>query len=236
MRCFYAFLLTLCIPFSSSYGMYSASPPNEIRIESISFLNESGKTTTITEIPHSESSLVLIPGYFQCHASCPILADQLKKMVDGVQKFSKFRFLFLSFDPKDEMETMKMFRSHHQLPSTWLLGVITDQSFAKEFFAQFQYSFQKTDFGFDHPNTAFVFSPKSLIWTGSLFGGQILALDLVQAYRDANLANQTGLSAGFSKFLGKKEYLMLYGLIITVLSLGYVFFFFSKRRRLVSKG
>jgi len=218
------------------FAMYSASPPNDVNVASFSYMNEDGAKSEISSVISRDKALILVPAYFNCNSTCPLLAENLKKSILGSKDASLVNVLFLSFNSDDSKETMKMFREHHNLPSNWAMGVIKNRSNAKDFLAQFQYSFQKTDNGFDHPNAAFVFSPESAIWTGSLFGVETTPAEIETAYQNALLANKTGVGATFLKFLGKREYIILFGIFGTILPLFYVFWFFARKRRLREVG
>lgn len=187
--------------------------------------------STIGEAIVESKTTLLVPAYFNCNSTCPLLAENLKNMILSSDISKEFKVLFLSFNSEDSPKTMKLFRKHHGLPPEWVLGVIENQGTAKDFLAQFQYSFQKTANGFDHPNAAFVFSPDRLVWTGSLYGVDNTKSELEKAYQDAALVKEKGVGAGFQKLVRKKEYLILFGLVGTVLPLLYLFWFFTKRRR-----
>ena len=226
-----AFILLLVMIPKISLGMYSASPPNEVQISSFNFMGETGEKTNVGEVVGVGKALLLVPAYFNCNSTCPLLAENLKKAILGSRDSSRINVLFLSFNSEDSIETMKMFREHHALPADWTMGIIKNQSLAKDFLAQFQYTFQKTEDGFDHPNAAFVFSADSLIWTGSLFGVENTSEEIENAYQKAMLANQTGFKASVWRLAGKREYLILIGIIGTITPLLYVFWFFARRRR-----
>ncbi len=230
------FGLTLLLIPRMSIAMYSASPPNDVHIATFSYMNENGVKSEVSNVISRDKALILVPAYFNCNSTCPLLAENLKKALLGSKDASLVNILFLSFNSDDSKETMKMFREHHDLPANWAMGVIKNRSNAKDFLAQFQYSFQKTENGFDHPNAAFVFSPESSIWTGSLFGVENTPSEIETAYQNALLANKTGISASFLKFLGKREYIILFGIFGTILPLFYVFWFFVRRRRLTEVG
>ncbi len=231
-----ALMLTLFGGAATSDANYAASPPNEIAIGALAWVDEQGEWRTIREWTDGKRVLVLVPGFLTCQASCPIITDNLRALRERTPHFGELQFLFLSFDPQDatrglrgealgfakNQDTMAHFRAHHHLSKAWSVGVLPEQSVAKQFLAQFSYSFQILaeakgvgggGGGFDHPNTAFVFSSGDLVWTGSLFGAQIAAWELEKAYQQAHLVHQKGLQARFLQFVGKKEYLLLYGVI-----------------------
>ncbi len=230
------FGLTLILIPRVCLAMYSASPPNDVQIASFSYMNEEGVEAKISNVISRNKALILVPAYFNCNSTCPLLAENLKKSILASKDSGLLNVLFLSFNSDDSKTTMSMFREHHKLPSNWAMGVIKNRSSAKDFLAQFQYTFQKTENGFDHPNAAYVFSPDSLIWTGSLFGVENTISEVESAYQSAVLANQAGVGATFLRFIGKREYIILFGIFGTIIPLFYVFWFFARRKRYIEVG
>ena len=213
-------------PFAGA--AYSASPPNQVTIESEIVTTESGNHK-ISDLFPAETPILLVPAYYNCNSTCPLLAENLKQAIMSANASSLIGILFVSFNSEDDSTAMVNFRKHHGLPKEWVLSVIKNPNRAKDFLAPFQYTYQKTNNGFDHPNAAFVFSARPRVWTGSLYGVDITQGEMKTALDAATLTHQAGLQASVKRAFGKKEYLILLGIIGTILPLFLIAWIFFRK-------
>ena len=225
-------VLTLLLLSSPAFAIYSASPPNAAEVENMSVTTESG-TETISELTNGQHPMLLVPAYYNCNSTCPLLAENLKQTILSANALRALDVLFVSFNSDDDLAAMKKFREHHALPPEWKLAVIKNPNRAKDFLTQFQYVYQKTDNGFDHPNAAFVLSPSPRVWTGSLFGSENTQEELKAGIDTALLASRTDVKAQIQRVFGKREYIIAFGIVGTVTPLLYIAWFLTRRRRRV---
>jgi cytochrome oxidase Cu insertion factor (SCO1/SenC/PrrC family) len=217
----------------SAHAGYFQSPVNEASIKNIDVKTENGSDAKVSDLVQKSKSLVLAPAYFSCNSTCPLLAENLRDSISSSKVSEQTQVVFLSFNPSDDTESMKMFRDHHKLPSKWVLGVAKSESDAKDLFNRFGYQFQKTADGFDHPNSAFVFSKEKTLWTGMLVGVDNKPDDIERAVGEANYAELNGPTQKLVQYLSKPEYLIVIGFFGIVFPLILIIFIlFRKNRRL----
>lgn len=226
------FLLALLLfPSWDLNASYFQSPVNEIKIKNLSVKTEQRSDVGISELVKGTKPLILVPAYFSCNSTCPLLAENLRETLDTADLVNQPDVLFLSFDTTDDEDSMNMFRKHHRLPSGWRLAVAKSESDAKDLLNQFGYQFQKTADGFDHPNSAFVFSKVKRLWTGILVGVDSTPKDLQKAILEANSADLTGPTHKLLQYISKPEYLIVIGFFGTVLPLLVIIYLLFRRTR-----
>ena len=91
------FGLTLILIPRVCLAMYSASPPNDVQIASFSYMNEEGVEAKISNVISRNKALILVPAYFNCNSTCPLLAENLKKSILASKDSGLLNVLFLSF-------------------------------------------------------------------------------------------------------------------------------------------
>ncbi len=167
-------------PLTSSYVL----PETQV-------IDEEGHTYTLNDLIHKSEDpgiTLLIPGFMQCHGVCPALAHLYKGLLSDplLQKgsFAKSSVIFFSFDPRDDSETLKMFREHSDLPTNWKV-VRASPEHTERLLKSLQYTVMKTEDGmYQHPAQAFVFT-KDLNWIGSLYGTDISTSEITKIFNNA---------------------------------------------------
>jgi cytochrome oxidase Cu insertion factor (SCO1/SenC/PrrC family) len=228
-----ALVTILFLISASAHAGYFQSPVNEVSIKNLSVKTEQSPDAGLLELIKNSKNLVFVPAYFSCNSTCPLLAENLRDSIGGSKLSADTDVIFLSFNAADDQESMKMFREHHRLPGNWTLAVAKTESDAKDLFNQFGYQFQKTADGFDHPNSAFVFSKVKKLWTGILVGVDNTPQDIEKAIGEANYADLNGPTQKLVQYLSKPEYLIVIGFFGIVLPLLLIIFvLFRKNRKL----
>ncbi len=229
------FILTVCLFVSTNaLAGYFQSPVNEVVIKNYSVKLENGAETGLSDLIKATKNLILVPAYFSCNSTCPLLAENLRDSISSAKVNTATDVMFMSFNSSDNARTMKMFREHHRLPANWILAVANRESEAKDILDQFGYQFQKTTNGFDHPNSAFVFSRLKKLWTGIIVGVDSTPEDIQKAIGDANYADLNGPTQKIFQYLSKPEYLIVFGFFGVVLPLLLIIFvLFRKNKKLV---
>lgn len=205
-----------------SRASYFQSPVNDVKLGNLEVISESGQKTDLTKIIASDKSILLVPAYFSCNSTCPLIASNLRAAFNSLPNKSDLTVLILSFNQTDGPEQIKRFRKHHNLPSSWTLAVAERESDIKELLNPLGYQFQKTGIGFDHPNSAFFFSRKKKLWSGIITGTDNKATDLRKALIEAGNFDNEKFNPTLIRYLAKTEYLVIIsfvGLLISLLTI-----------------
>ena len=218
---------------TNAFASYFQSPVNEARIQNLSVKLENGTETGLADLVRPTKNLIFVPAYFACNSTCPVLAENLRDSVASAKVNADTDVIFMSFNSLDDSSSMKMFREHHRLPPKWILAVAKNESEAKEFLSPFGYQFQKTSDGFDHPNSAFVFSRIKKLWTGTIVGVDSTSEDIKKAIDEASYADLNGPTQKMMQYLSKPEYLILLGCFGVVLPLLTIIFMLLRKNRKV---
>lgn len=233
------FLFTMLVTFFSAntHAGYFQSPVNDVKLTQLNIINENGTQSTLEEIVKKTKNLILVPAYFSCNSTCPLLAENLKKSIGKAKLAADADVIFLSFNSKDDFDAMSMFREHHELPQNWILAVSKNESATKDYLNQFGYQFQKTQDGYDHPNSAFIFSKIKKLWTGLLVGTDNTSEDIDKAIGEANFADLNGPGQTLLQYLSKPEYLIAFGFfgVVTPLLI-IIFVLFRKTKKMTVEG
>ncbi len=153
------------------------------RIEDITLLLPEGKRRLSSFL--GSKPLVLIPAYYTCNGSCPVL---LSKLTDKLSELKDdFTVLVLSFDRKDTLQTLKSFadKLRQAKVSRWKFALIDPkdiESFSRS--TGFRFFYSERDKSFIHPTTMIFVSPDGII-TRYLYGVNPSITDLKLALLDA---------------------------------------------------
>jgi protein SCO1/2 len=69
-------------------------------------------------------STALVFAYYTCETACPLTVSNVQKA--SKSDFADYRFVVLSFDERDNLETLKAFIDKHfggKVPENWLMGL-----------------------------------------------------------------------------------------------------------------
>lgn len=232
MKIFILAVTVLLHAFSAQADYFSA-PLNVAELKNVSLFTENGIKRRLFEILDPNKPLALIPGYFSCNSTCPVISENLARIIAESGLNNNLQVIFLSFNTNDKPEDIKIFRAHHNIPENWFLTVLKDETEGKEFLNPLGFQFRKVKEGFDHPNAIYVFSPKGKIWSGVLAGSNFSADDLKKSMREAFFNDRTD---GWSVFLRNAIQpinLIIFGLTVIGLTILFVlgFLLFKRKNR-----
>ena len=128
---------------------------------------------------------MLIPAYYTCNGSCPILLKKLTQRLSEIKE--DFTVLVLSFDSRDSLDTLERFTD--KLPqaksSGWKFSLIDPKdidTFSRS--TGFRFFYSERDKSFIHPTALIFVSPDGVI-TRYLYGVNPSITDLRLALLDA---------------------------------------------------
>lgn len=152
-------------------------------IEDINLILPEGKKKLSDFV--GNSPLILIPAYYTCGGSCPVLIGRLVNKLSGIQE--DYRVLVVSFDKRDTLETLKVFvdRLPGEKLSKWKFALIeaADINKFKES-TGFNFFYSERDKSFVHPTVSIFLSPDGII-TRYLYGVNPSETDLRLSILDA---------------------------------------------------
>lgn len=121
----------------------------------------------------SEKPTILLLSYYTCEGSCPVRIDNLKRLMDSSDTLRKrdFNILVVSFDERDNFETMRRFISKREpFSEHWVFAVLSKESIQKLTKSLgFKFFYSERDKTFVHTNVFIFLSPDGKI-TRYLFG------------------------------------------------------------------
>ena len=183
----FAFLLIAGISMANVMGTYRAGKkdffdPELLKIDEGKYLGSfvanvpltlSDGTNTDLYSLIKEKPTILVFSYYTCEGSCPIRVDNLKKLLDSSSDLRKrdFNILVVSFDKKDNLETMRKFISVREpLTDHWKFAILNEQAIEKLTKSTgFKFFFSERDKTFVHTNVYIFLAPDGKI-TRYLFG------------------------------------------------------------------
>jgi len=129
----------------------------------------------------------LLFAYYTCDTVCPITAQNLYKASKSLSK--EYRYVILSFDERDNLETMKSFMLKNfgttDMPENWLVGVLSKEDI-RNLTQSVGYKFYYIDKDkiFIHPNVTIFISPDGKVMR-YLYGPFLKEKDINLAFIDA---------------------------------------------------
>ncbi|MCS6957635.1 MAG: SCO family protein [Aquificaceae bacterium] len=129
----------------------------------------------------------LLLGYYSCDTVCPITAENLYKVSKKLPK--DYRYVVLSFDERDNVETMKQFMLKNfgtlEMPENWLVGLASKDDIRK-LTQSIGYKFYYIDRDkiFIHPNVTVFLSQDGKVMR-YLYGPYLREKDVSLAFIDA---------------------------------------------------
>lgn len=232
MKCLFVLMLFAA---SSSFAGYFQSPVSDANLRDIVVNTEFKQNVALSSLFDQTKVMIFVPAYFSCNSTCPLMVENLREAVRSSKAALDVKVVFLSFNPSDKAEDITMFRHHHDVPENWILAVAQNESESRELLNPFGYVFQKTKDGYDHPNSAFVFSKDKMKWTGVFVGIDAKAEDIDKAVRDARFIDLNGTGAQIAQYITRPEYLIVIGCVGLVVSLLAIIFTLLRKVRAFSK-
>ncbi|WPM32179.1 SCO family protein [Hydrogenobacter sp. T-2] len=129
----------------------------------------------------------LLFAYYTCDTVCPITAENLYKQSKNLSK--DYRYVILSFDEKDNLNTMKDFVQKNfgttNLPDNWLVGMLSKEDIRKiTQSVGYKFYYIDRDRIFIHPNVTIFLSPDGKVMR-YLYGAFLRDKDISLAFVDA---------------------------------------------------
>ncbi len=129
----------------------------------------------------------LLFAYYTCDSVCPITAEHLYKASQNLS--NEYRYVVLSFDEKDNLESMKQFMLKNfgttQMPNNWLVGILSKEDIRRiTQSVGYKFYFIDRDKIFIHPNVTIFLSPDGKVMR-YLYGAFLRDKDISLAFTDA---------------------------------------------------
>jgi protein SCO1/2 len=134
----------------------------------------------------------LIFAYYTCETACPLTVSNVLKA--SKSKFADYRFVVLSFDERDNLETLKAFVDKNfggKAPENWLVGLLSKEDIRRLTEATgYKFYYVPRDKIFIHTSAIIFISPSGKI-TRYLYGAFPTERDLRLAFADAQKEKPT---------------------------------------------
>ncbi|GAB6065247.1 SCO family protein [Aquifex pyrophilus] len=148
-------------------------------VPDVNVILENGKNTNLYSLIKGKPTILLL-SYYTCGGTCPVRVDNLNKLIKETGlKDRDFIVLNLSFDEKDNLETLKKFKEiHGPFTKQWVFGLIKKEEIRKlTDSVGFRFFFVERDKTFVHPNVYIFLSPEGRI-TRYLYGVKPSEMDI----------------------------------------------------------
>ncbi len=144
-----------------------------------------GETSLVEFIKGKPTALLF--AYYTCDTVCPISAQHLYRISENLSK--DYRYVVLSFDERDNLETMKNFMLKNfgttHMPDNWLVGILSKEDIRKiTQSVGYRFYFIDRDKIFIHPNATIFLSPDGKMMR-YLYGAFLRDRDVSLAFLDA---------------------------------------------------
>lgn len=134
----------------------------------------------------------LIFAYYTCETACPLTVRNVLKV--SKSEFADYRFVVLSFDERDNLETLKAFVDKNfegKVPENWLVGLLSREDIKRLTEATgYKFYYVPRDKIFIHTSAIIFISPSGKI-TRYLYGAFPTERDLRLAFADAQKEKPT---------------------------------------------
>jgi len=134
----------------------------------------------------NQKPTALIFAYYTCETACPLTVQNVKKLVRS--EYKDYRFVVLSFDERDSLETLKVFVEKNfgsHVPKNWLVGLLSKEDIKKLTEATgYKFYYIPRDKIFIHTSAIIFISPSGKI-TRYLYGAFPTEKDLKLAFIEA---------------------------------------------------
>ncbi len=118
-----------------------------------------GKVYSLKDLSQGKV-LIINPIYTKCSSACPVMTEELKKAIKGLEEDVKV--LSITFDPRDSILDLKRFREVHSLPNNWLVAR-SDEVDKLLKAIDYKYRYDERLKEFEHPNLYVVITPSGKI-------------------------------------------------------------------------
>ncbi|WP_333785154.1 SCO family protein [Thermocrinis sp.] len=134
----------------------------------------------------NQKPTALIFAYYTCETACPLTVNNVRKLTK--EKYRDYKFVVLSFDEKDNLQTLKAFVDKNfggQVPENWLVGLLSKEDIKKLTEATgYKFYYIPRDRIFIHTSAIIFISPSGKI-TRYLYGAFPTEKDLKLAFIEA---------------------------------------------------
>jgi len=140
-------------------------------VPNVDIILENGKKEKLYNLIKGKPTILLL-SYYTCQGTCPVRVDNLNKLIKETGlKERDFLVLNVSFDERDNLETLKKFKKiHGPFTKQWVFGLIDKKYIYKlTDSVGFKFFFVERDKTFVHPNVYIFLSPEGRI-TRYLYG------------------------------------------------------------------
>ena len=123
-------------------------------VKNVKVILENGRETDLYSLLKGKPTILLL-SYYTCEGTCPVRIDNLNKLIKETGlKNEDFNVLNLSFDKRDNLETLKKFKEiHGPFTKHWTFGLIKkEQIYELTDSVGFKFFFSERDKTFVHPN------------------------------------------------------------------------------------
>ena len=123
-------------------------------VKDVTVILEDGRETNLYSLLKGRPTILLL-SYYTCEGTCPVRIDNLNKLIkESGLKNEDFTVLNLSFDERDNLETLRRFKEiHGPFTDHWIFGLIKkDEIRDLTESVGFNFFFSERDKTFVHPN------------------------------------------------------------------------------------
>jgi protein SCO1/2 len=196
-------LLLLLLPlFVMAYKLsnYGEQDVSVVKIQEELFLGKEipdAKVLTLNGIKGLKEFIngkptALIFAYYTCETACPLTVSNVQRA--SRSGFADYRFVVLSFDERDDLETLKAFIGKNfggKVPENWLVGLLSKEDIRRLTEATgYKFYYIPRDKIFIHTSAVVFISPSGKI-TRYLYGAFPTERDLRLAFADAQKEKPT---------------------------------------------
>lgn len=148
----------------------------EVVAEPVQVQKVNGETIRFDQLSSQPTdTIILLPVFTSCKATCPPLTQNLKKAVSALSD-QNLRVIVFSFDHEDSLESLEEYRRIQDVPDSWIL-LRSDAESIRQFYDAIFYKFRSDEGGYVHPNQLYVFDG-ALHWRSVLIGTNFTPEDL----------------------------------------------------------
>lgn len=127
-------------------------------IPMIDITDDSGTTRSLATF--KGSPVILAPFFTRCPLACPMITQGLIRAESkSSAKLGTYRVLMLSFDPRDNAESLRKFRERQHVPLAWTVATAKPAD-VRKLLDSLGYSYGEAGGLYTHPNLVIAFTPE----------------------------------------------------------------------------